>query len=109
MDKVFELLNFLGININTDSEPLVLFISVILFLSLLSVLSILNIGIYLGALYITNQNWFLKKISKRAFLVKILSLYQKTRISFIMLELFIVIYSQGSVIWLCWYFLSKNT
>lgn len=56
MDKVFELLNFLGININTDSEPIVLFISVILFLSLLSVLSILNIGIYLGALYITNQN-----------------------------------------------------
>ena len=46
MDKVFELLNFLGININTDSEPIVLFISVILFLSLLSVLSILNIGIY---------------------------------------------------------------
>ena len=48
-------LKFLGLNINTDSEPIVLLLCVILVLSLISVLSIVNIVIYLAALYITNQ------------------------------------------------------
>ena len=109
MDKLFEILKFLGLNINTDSEPIVLLLCVILVLSLISVLSIVNIVIYLAALYITNQYWFLNKISKWNFLVNILNFYRKTRIRFIILEVFLFLYSQGSVIWLCWYFIYKNT
>ena len=109
MDKLFEILKFLGLNINTDSEPIVLLLCVILVLSLISVLSIVNIVIYLAALYITNQYWFLNKISKWNFLVNILNFYRKTRISFIILEVFLFLYSQGSVIWLCWYFIYTNT
>ena len=55
MDKLFEILKFLVLNINKDSEPIVLLLCVILVLSLISVLSIVNIVIYLAALYITNQ------------------------------------------------------
>ena len=109
MDKLFEILKFWGLNINTDSEPIVLLLCVILVLSLISVLSIVNIVIYLAALYITNQYWFLNKISKWNFLVNILNFYRKTRIRFIILEVFLFLYSQGSVIWLCWYFIYTNT
>lgn len=59
MEKVFEILNYFGLNVSVESKPIVLLLCGLFVLSLFAALSILNIGIYLLALYITNQKWFL--------------------------------------------------
>ena len=102
MDKFFELLTGLGINVTPDSSPIVLLLSSVLVLSLIAFLSFINIGIYLISLHITNHKLFLDKISKWDILLKLLNIYRKTRIGFIMFEIILFFVSQGSVIWLCY-------
>ena len=51
-------------------------------------LNVINISIYLASLYVINNNKLLGKLSiKYPFLIKIINFYNKTRLSFIILEL----------------------
>lgn len=101
MNNFINLLNLLGITVDSSSSPILLFLYLILFFSILALLSVINIGIYLGLLYLSNNKLFLDKISKWTLLLIVLNLYKKTRIYFIISEVFLFLFCQCSIIWFC--------
>jgi hypothetical protein len=101
MNNFVNLLNSLGIPVSVDSSPILLFLYLILCFSILALLSVINIGVYLGVLYLSNNKLFLDKISKWTLLLTVLNLYKKTRIYFIISEVFLFLFCQCSIIWFC--------
>ena len=103
MKNLMNLLHYLGISIdiNNSTSPIVLLAFSILGLSTIGLLCFVNILIYISILYITEHKIFLDKISKYILLVKIVNLYRKTRIAFIIFEVVLFFFSIGSVIWFC--------
>lgn len=106
MNNFINLLNSLGISISLDSSPILLFLYVILFFAILGLLSIINIGIYLGVLYLSKNKLFLDKISKWTLLLTLLNIYKKTRIYFIISEVFLFLFCQCTIIWFCLKFIN---
>ena len=104
MNYLNQFLEFLGIhaNLSEDSSPILLLLSCIFILSVIAMLSFINILIYLGVLYITEHKLFLDKISKYSLLTKLLSIYRKTRMSFLIFEILLLLTNLSSVIWLCY-------
>jgi hypothetical protein len=106
MNNFINLLNSLGISVSVDSSPVLLFLYLILCFSILGLLSVINIGIYLGALYLSNNKLLLNKVSKWTLLFTLLNIYKKTRIYFIISEVFLFLFCQCSVIWFCLKFIN---
>jgi hypothetical protein len=108
MNNFINLLNSLGIPVSVDSsaQPILLFLYLILFFSIFALLSVINIGIYLGVLYLSNNKLFLDKVSKWALLLTLLNIYKKTRIYFIISEVFLFLFCQCSIIWFCLKFIN---
>ena len=103
MENLINFLHYLGINveINNSTSPIVLLACCILVLNTIGLLCFVNIMIYISILYITEHKIFLDKISKYILLVKIVNLYRKTRIAFIIFEVVLFFFSIGMVIWFC--------
>lgn len=106
MQIFIDLLNSLGMNVSSNSSPLILFLIVIIGFALLGMLSVLNIGIYLAVLYLSNNKLFLDKISEWTILNRILNIYKKTRIVFIQFEILMFLFCQCSIIWFCLKFIN---
>jgi hypothetical protein len=102
--QYIEILNFLGLNLDPNPNPLVLVISAILFFSLLILLSVVNISIYLLSLYVLdNKLTFLNKyITKYPIIKRILIYYRNSKILFIIIEFFILVLSNLAIISICY-------
>jgi len=100
MNNFINLLNSLGISVSLDSSPILLFLYVIICFAIFGLLSVINIGIYLGFIYLSN-NKLLDKLPKWTFLRKLLNIYKKTSIYFIISELCLFLFCQCSIIWFC--------
>ena len=105
MNFFFQFLQTLGINVNANSDPHLLFICSLFVLAILSMVSFINMLIYCVVLYITEHKLFLEKISKYKLLSKLVPYYRKTRISFLILELLIFLGCLSSIIVLCYKFI----
>lgn len=98
--QFFDILNSLGISVDENTSPIVLFCAVNLLLSIISILCVLNIILYLIVIYISDNDKFLKWISNYNILKKVFSLYKKTRQSYLVFEFIILLINIGSIIWL---------
>lgn len=107
MNNFINILNYLGISVSIESNPVLLFLYVILLFAILGLFSFFNIVIYLGVLYLSNNRLLLDKISKWPLLVKLLNIYKKTRIAFIIFEVFFFLFCQCSIIWFCFRFITE--
>ena len=101
MIDIYKLLNYLGIAVSSESSPIVLVLASILILSSVALLSFINIGIYLFSLHLSNNKWLLDKVSNSRILLKLLNIYKKTRIGFIVFEVTLFLVSQSNIIWFC--------
>lgn len=102
MNNLFDKVNLiLGTHVSESSSPLLLFACSILLLSIVALLSFIYILIYLGVLYIVNTKTVLDKLSKYAFLLKIINVFNKTRLIYIFIDVIFFIYSLGSIIGVC--------
>lgn len=110
MNNFINLLNSLGIHLPVNgsslSQPILLFLYLILFFSILALLSIINISIYLGVLYLSNNKLFLDKISKWTLLLTLLNIYKNTSQFVIISEVCLFLFCQGSIIWFCLKFIN---
>ena len=101
MKNLLDFINLFGIqlNINENTNPIVLIALSYLIFTCIILLSVVNISIYLLSLYIINNNKFLNKIvNKYPFINKIINFYSSTRIGFILLELAFLFFSIGYMI-----------
>jgi hypothetical protein len=104
MNQLINFLNSIGIhvNISESSSPVLLFAFSILVLSLIVLSCILNIILYLCVIYISENNQvILDIISKYKLLLKIFNIYKKTRMFYLVIEFILLLFSLGSIIWLC--------
>ena len=104
MQYILDLLNsYLGlsINLNDNTNPLVLLaLSYLIFTCVIS-FSVVNISIYLLSIYIVNNKINIDKISSYfPYITKIIKYYNSTRIAFILLELLSIIGSLGIMLYL---------
>ncbi len=98
MQNIIDFLNSLGFNENTN--PIVLIALGYLIFTCIILISVVNISIYLVSLYIVNNNKLIDKISSKfPYVIKIVNLYNRTRISFIILELVILLGSIGYMLY----------
>ena len=95
-----ELLLSWGINLNIDdtSSPLVLFALSVLLLSLVAMWCFITIVLYLVFLYLMENKLLLEKVSKYSIIVKFISLYKKTRLIYLFVEIALFLISLGSII-----------
>ena len=101
MKNLLDFINLFGIqlNINENTNPIVLIALSYLIFTCIILLSVVNISIYLLSLYIINNNKFLNKIvNKYPFINKIINFYSSTRIGFILLEVVFLFLSIGYMI-----------
>lgn len=88
--------NMLGI---VSSDVVVLYALSNLILAVFSVLCFINIIWYFYVRYFLSENeYLLKQMKKRLWLQKIINLYGKTSVSFIMFEFILYIVSMGTII-----------
>ncbi len=101
MQYILDLLNSFGIqlNINANTNPIVLIALSYLIFTCIILLSVVNISIYLLSLYVLNNSKFLDKIvSKYPLINKLINFYSSTRIGFILLEVVFLMLSIGYMI-----------
>lgn len=103
MNIFTEFLHSLGVNITIDgnSSPVVLFACVILVLSVIALLCFINIVLYFAVLYITEHKVFIDKINKYKYIEKLVLVYKKTRISYLVFEIILYFVCSCSIIWFC--------
>ena len=89
-----------GINLNVDdsTSPVVLFALSVLILSVVSMWCFITIVLYLGFLYLMENKLLLEKVSKYSIIVKFISLYKKTRLIYLFVEIALFLISLGSII-----------
>ena len=108
MLQVFELLNFLGFSVSPESSPLILFICSILVLSIVSLLCIINIIIYYIIIQVFENKDRLEWLSSKLpwYIMYIINIYRKTRISYIIVETFFLLFCNCSIIYFCSIFIN---
>ena len=94
-----ELLAHYGVYLNIDesSSPVILFALSILILSFVAMWCFITIVLYLGFLYLM-ENKVLLEASKYNIIVKILNVYKKTRLFYLVIEIALFLISLGSII-----------
>lgn len=101
MKNLLDFINLFGIqlNINENTNPIVLIALSYLIFTCIILLSVVNISIYLLSLYIINNNKFLNKIvNKYPLINKIINFYSSTRIGFILFEVVLLFVSMAYMI-----------
>ena len=95
-----ELLALYGVYLNIDesSSPVILFALSILILSFVAMWCFITIVLYLGFLYLMENKVLLEKASKYNIIVKILNVYKKTRLFYLVIEIALFLISLGSII-----------
>ena len=104
MKYILDLLNNFGlhVNINENTNPVVLIALSFLILNIVVIFSIVNISIYVVSLYLINTSKYIEQISvKYPYVYKIIKFYNNTRISFIITEFVFLFVSIGYMIKLC--------
>ena len=88
MDLFYQILNFLGIRLNDDSNPFVLFVCFIIILSIVVVSCLFNVLIYFLVVYVLEDLKMLDKYSDKLsiFVLTIIKLYKNTRKIFVVYE-----------------------
>lgn len=100
-NNINDFLNFIGLNVNINDTalPPIVFLAIgCLIFNCIILFSVINISIYLLSLYIVNNNKIFDKISNsvlRAYMTKLVKFYNRTRVSFIILELIFLFSSIG--------------
>lgn len=103
MKQFFEFLEYLGIHVNESSSPILLFACVILVLSSVALLCLVNIVFYYITMFILDNKKLIDIIRRKMppFVIKILHLYKKTRIVYVITEFIFLFICIGSIAWLC--------
>ena len=112
MEYLKVMLNYIGIELTDTTEPIVVFCIGLLTLSVVALLAFINIGIYLLTIHIANNKTLLEYIADWKILLKMIDIYKKTRIAFIIIEIGFFMFCQLTIISLCLkviYGLSKIT
>nr|YP_009344405.1 hypothetical protein [Pleurotus eryngii]APT42220.1 hypothetical protein [Pleurotus eryngii] len=81
-----------------SSSPVVLFSLSFLIFSLVAMWCFITIVLYLGFLYLMENKVLLEKASKYTIIVKILNVYKKTRLFYLVIEIALFLFSLGSII-----------
>ena len=98
MQNIIEYLNSLGFNEN--SNPIVLIALGYFIFNCIILINVINISIYLASLYVINNNKLIEKLASRfPYVIKIINFYKNSRISFILLELFILLCCIGYMLY----------
>ena len=95
MSEIIKYLSSWGVhvNISESSDPMLLLCCSILVLAIVSLISFIQVLFYFCVLYITDHKYIVDKISKYSWLVQIMSLYKKMRISYILFEVLLFLIS----------------
>ena len=107
MNIFFQFLEMLGVSASLETNPYVLFICCILVLSVFCMASFINILIYCVVLYITEHKLFLDKIAKYKLINKIIPIYRKKSLTFLIIEVFLFLFCLSCIILLCLQFVYK--
>lgn len=100
--QFFAILSSLGISIDENSSPIVLFSVCNVVFSFISLLCVFNIIIYLVVMYVGNNEQFLIWISKYRFLNKVFVLYKKTRVVYLVSEFMLLLFCIGLIFYFNW-------
>lgn len=103
MKILTDFLNLFGIhvNISENSSPFLILLCCILVLNIVGLLCFINFLLYFVVIYITDHKILLDKITNKPVLIKLLNVYKKMRLSYLIFDILLFFISIGSVIWLC--------
>ena len=82
----FDFLNKIGIHLQPDSPPLLIFSYSIFSLALLCLISFIMIILYIIVIYICEHEYLLNKVKDKPRLLKLIKFYKNIRIVYIGLE-----------------------
>lgn len=88
MNDLMNIFKVFGIPVTEESSAFLQFISVILLLNSLALICLINIVLYFLVLLITENKNFLNKFTNWPVFLKIINIYRKTRIGFLVIEFF---------------------
>lgn len=99
----FKVLQFLGLPINEQSDPFLLFICLILFLCIIIVTSLLNVLFYFIVIYVLEDLKILNKYTDKlpGFVNSIIKFYINTRKIFVIYEVLFALFVACGIIRLC--------
>ena len=83
----FNCLNSIGIPIHENSPPIFIFACSVFVLGILCLISFINIVIYITAIYISEHEFLLSKVSNRPLLLKYINFYKNIRLLYLALDI----------------------
>jgi hypothetical protein len=106
MNIFYQILNVLGVNLNTEASngnTFVLFLCYIVLLSIFIVICLLNVLFYFLIIYLIDDLKLLDSYTNKLpdFVLTIINLYKNTRKLFIVYEVCFALFITFSIIWLC--------
>lgn len=100
MEQLSSLLKYIGLNVDlVNSSPLLQFACFVFAGCSVALFCFFNIMLYVFAIYITEHKILLKKIANYPTLMKIVNLYRKTRLAYLIFEILLFLINLGGVIW----------
>ena len=104
MNILYLILNYLGVDLNSDVSVFVKFLYVIILLSVIIVICLLNVLFYFLIIYLIEDLKILDKFTKFKlpnFVLSLIKLYKNTRKLFIVYEVCFALFIALMLIWLC--------
>ena len=104
LEALIEMLNYLGINVNESTNPIVLFLCWVLLFNIFALLCVLNIIMYVFAIYLLEDKNRLDKIKKylpskiNPYFDRIVNYYKTIRIISIWFEVVMLLFILISLI-----------
>ena len=102
LNTFFDILNQIGIPLQPDSPPFLIFACSIFCLAVLCLISSFFIILYLISIYISQHEYLLSKISNKPRLLKFINFYRNIRIIYLGLEVVFFLWCLIGIIRLCW-------
>lgn len=91
----------IGLHVNENSSPFLLFVMLLLVFAIISLLCFINIVIFLVIMYYSNDARILNIMSQNAFVFRIFNLYKNTRPYYVLTEFLFLIVNVSCIIWFC--------
>jgi hypothetical protein len=98
----FDFVNKIGIPLNQDMPPLLIFSYSVLSLAIICLISFITIMVYIIVIYITKHEILLSKLSNWPRLLKFINFYGNIRFVYLGIEVALFLWSLTAIMRLCW-------
>lgn len=98
----FDFLNKIGIPLQPDSPPLLIFSYSIFCLAFICLISFISIILYIIVIYISEHEYLLSKVKDKPKLLKFINYYRNIRMVYLGLEVILFLWCLTAIMRLCW-------